>query len=177
MERNTFIGRAMTDYLIKTRRLSLRHIQESDIHYFKKLDNDPEVKAFFPSGVLDTDELETLIEDYITTYETKNLPCFVVFLSISNAFMGRAYFDMYETGDVKIGYLFHKRFWHNGYATEVLKALLAWAKHNIETDYIIAYADKNNKASFKVMQKCGMKYYRKGVVKDMDSRFYRIKNR
>lgn len=94
----------------------------------------------------------------------------------SGEFIGEAYFDTLDTGEVKVGYLFHKKFWKKGYATEVLNAMLNWAKSNIDADYIIAYADKENTSSFKVMEKCGMEYYKNGYYLDMDCWFYRIKN-
>ncbi|AHE67150.1 GNAT family N-acetyltransferase [Legionella oakridgensis] len=166
----------MQKYLIKTDRLGLRFITKEDIHYLEELDNDPEVKEYFPSGTLDRKELQQLIEDYLSNCKHRNLPAFVVFRRDTEQFVGRAYFDHYETGEVKIGYLFHKNYWDKGYASEILCALLDWAKKNIDADYIIAYADKDNKASFRVMEKCGMTYYKDGTYKGMKSKFYRIKN-
>ena len=91
--------------------------------------------------------------------------------------MGEAYFGQLDTGETKIGYLFHQRHWNKGYATEVLMALLDWAKIHMDTDYIVAFADKNNIASFHVMEKCGMQHYEDRNYLNMDSRFYRIKIR
>ena len=56
-------------------------------------------------------------------------------------------------------------------------ALLNWAKININSDYIIAYADNNNEGSFRVMEKSGMKYYKTAEYLDMDCHFYRKKNK
>ncbi|WP_133127291.1 GNAT family N-acetyltransferase [Legionella nagasakiensis] len=167
----------MQKYLIKTKHLGLRFITKEDIHYLEELDNDPKVKEYFPSGTLDREELQQLIEDYLSNCERRNLPAFVIFKQDTDQFVGRAYFDNYETGEIKIGYLFHKAYWDKGYASEVLCALLDWAKDHIDAEYILAYADKDNDASFRVMEKCGMTYYKTGIYKGMDSKFYRIKNK
>lgn len=166
----------MQKYLIKTKHLGLRLIRKEDINYLEELDSDPDVKEFFPEGTLRSPEIKDFIKHCISSSENKNLPCLVVFKLKDEAFVGEAYFDQIETGEIKVGYLFHKKYWNKGYATEVLTALLAWAKSHINTDYIIAYADKNNKASFRVMKKCRMEHYKDDYYLNMDCRFYRIKN-
>lgn len=165
------------DYLITTKHLGLRPMEEDDVKYLEDLDQDPEVKEYFPEGTLSRTEIKEYVRACRIDYATKHLPCLVIFRLKDNAFVGEAYFDQIESGEIKVGYLFHKRFWGKGYATETLKGLLEWAKQNIDTDYIIAYADKNNKASFRVMKKSGMEYYKDGYYLDMECKFYRIKNR
>ncbi|MDI9819139.1 MULTISPECIES: GNAT family N-acetyltransferase [unclassified Legionella] len=167
----------MKKYLIKTKRLGLRFIKQEDSHYLEALDSDPEVKEFFPSGTLTREEIIALIDKCLSDCDHKELPCFIIFELKSEKFVGRAHFDQLDTGEIKVGYLLHKAFWDKGYATEVLQALLQWAKNHIDADEIIAYADKDNTASFRVMEKCGMTYYKDGYYKDMPSQFYRIKNK
>jgi RimJ/RimL family protein N-acetyltransferase len=165
----------MQKYQIITNRLGLRFVRWEDLAYFDKLDKDPKVKEFFPEGTLHNEDQKNLISECITKYEKLNLPCFVIFELESDKFVGRAYFDLYEK-EVKVGYLFAKDSWSKGYASEVLSALLDWAKKHIDADYIIAYADKDNTASIKVLEKCGMSYYKSDFVLEQESNFYRIKN-
>ncbi|ASQ44758.1 GNAT family N-acetyltransferase [Legionella clemsonensis] len=164
-------------YLITTKRLGLRPMSREDLAYLAELDQDPEVKKYYPEGTLSCHEIKQYMKECFYNFERKNLPCLVIFNLKTGEFVGEAYFDELETGEVKVGYLFHKKYWRRGYATEVLNALLEWAKNNIDRDYIIAYADKNHTASLRVMEKCGMEYYKDDVYLDMESRFYRIKNR
>ncbi|WP_028388058.1 GNAT family N-acetyltransferase [Legionella fairfieldensis] len=166
----------MESYLITTKRLGLRLIRQDDLTYLETVDKDPLVKEFFPEGTLSRQEIKDFIRRCIVSNKTESLPCLVIFKLETNEFVGEAYFDQLETGEIKVGYLFHKKHWNKGYATEVLNALLAWAKNNIDTDYIIAYADKENQASFRVMEKCGMKPYKEGLYLGMKCQFYRIKN-
>ncbi|KTD22149.1 GNAT family acetyltransferase [Legionella lansingensis] len=167
----------MEQYLITTKQLGLRLMRQDDVKYLEGLDKDPEVKEYFPEGTLSRREIKSQIETCLANYEVKHLPCLVIFRLKDNEFVGEAYFDRIETGEIKVGYLFHKKFWSKGYATETLRGLLAWAKQHIDADYIIAYADKNNKASFRVMKKCGMEHYKDAYYLGMICRFYRIKNR
>ena len=167
----------MQKYLIKTEHLGLRFIRKEDVDYLNDIDKDPVVKEFFPEGTLSVREINEFINKSISACEDKNLPCFVIFKLKPREFVGEAYFGQLDTGETKIGYLFHQKHWNKGYATEVLEALLDWAKIHMDTDYIIAFADKNNEASFHVMEKCGMQHYKDSNYLNMECRFYRIKIR
>ena len=165
----------MQKYLIKTEHLGLRFIRKEYVDYLETLDNDPVVKEFFPEGTLSIREINEFITSSLAACKIKNLPCFVVFKRDSGEFVGEAYFGQLDTGETKIGYLFHKKHWNKGYATEALMGLLGWAKIHMDTDYIVAFADKNNTASFHVMENCGMQHYEDRNYLNMESRFYRIK--
>lgn len=168
----------MQEYLIKTQRLGLRLLQTSDIIYLEKLESDPEVKRYFPDGARDREKTQAMIEKFITYYyQEKGLPCFVLFDLESGEFIGRAGFGLAESGETEVGYVLHKEFWGKGYATEAVSVLLEYAKEHINIDYIIAYADTGNIGSTRVMEKCGMVYYKTDIAKGTECRFYRIKNK
>ncbi len=52
-----------------------------------------------------------------------------------------------------------------------------FGEKDINVDYIIAFADTGNIGSTRVMEKCGMTYYKTDIAKGIECRFYRIKNR
>jgi ribosomal-protein-alanine N-acetyltransferase len=164
-------------YVIKTNHLGLRHFQKNDMDYFVELGGDSEVMQFFPGGVQNREQVEARANDFISYYKEKGLPCFVMFDLETEAFVGRCGFGLIDTGEIEVGYLLHKKFWGKGLASEALIALLKWAKQNINSDYIIAYAPVEHIASQRVMQKCGMAYYKEAISKGVMCRFYRIKNR
>jgi RimJ/RimL family protein N-acetyltransferase len=166
----------MGQYLIKTKRLGLKLLETNDIVYLHPLESDPEVKMFFPDGARDRAKTEDMIKRFMAAYQDKSLPCFLLFNLESGEFVGRAGFGVAETGDTEVGYVLHKHFWGQGYASEALTALLEYAKNHIHVDYIIAYADPENLGSTRVMEKCGMVYYQSLFTKGLMCRFYRIKN-
>jgi ribosomal-protein-alanine N-acetyltransferase len=61
------------------------------------------------------------------------------------------------------GYTFNRRYWNNGYATEGTRALLNFAFSNLKLHRVWATCDVRNHASYRVMQKLGMR--REGVFK------------
>lgn len=63
-----------------------------------------------------------------------------------------------EYGSCEIGYCYSDKYWNNGYATEVLKAVIKYLFEECEADIINAEFMNNNPASGKVMEKAGMLY-------------------
>lgn len=167
----------MKKYMIETKRLGLRLLEKEDIDYLFELESDPEVQQFSSSGVKTHEQTEAVISEFISDYEKKGLPCFLLFDLVSGEFVGRAGFILWETSDIEVGYSLHKKFWGKGFATEVLALLLEWAQKNIATDYISACSEADNLASLRVLEKCGMAYYKSSIEQGIDCRFYRVKNR
>jgi len=163
-------------YLIKTNRLNLRLLEQRDIMYLHPLESDPEVKEFFPDGARDRAKTEDMINRFISNYTENGLPCFLLFDLESDEFIGRAGFGLTESGEIEVGYVLHKKFWGQGYASEAVTALLEYARENIDVDYIIAYAVTENIGSTRVMEKCGMKYYKTDMAKGVECKFYKVSN-
>nr|HAT8714006.1 GNAT family N-acetyltransferase [Legionella jordanis] len=161
---------------IETKRIILRLINEDDLNLVAALNLDPEVRKYFPDGVQTKEQTKQRIKQFIGFYKEYGLPCFVIFDKESNEFIGRCGFGPIETGEIEVGYLIARKFWGMNYASEALKALLNWSKKNIRSDYIIAFAPIEHKASLRVMEKCGMHYYKNGIGHGVECRFYRIKN-
>lgn len=160
---------------IKTRRLLLRQVDLSDLDDIAKLHADPDVMKFFPGGTKNRVETEERLKEFLSFYKDKNLPGFVILDGNNGEFIGRCGFGPHFD-DVEVGYLIAKKFWGAGYATEVLNALLDWSKKNIDKKYIIAFAPLNHKASLRVMEKCGMQYYKSDIGYGLKCIFYKIKN-
>lgn len=57
----------------------------------------------------------------------------------------------------EIGYSFNRQYWNNGYATEAASALLNEAFITLKMHRVIATCDTRNVASWRVMEKIGMR--------------------
>jgi RimJ/RimL family protein N-acetyltransferase len=57
----------------------------------------------------------------------------------------------------ELGYNLKKRFWHNGYATEAAKGFLRFGFLGLDLHRITARCDDRNTASYKVMERIGMR--------------------
>lgn len=159
-------------YLFEADNFGFRPFVESDIDYLLMLDADPETMSFFPGGARTRQEIENNIKKYISGYNENGYGTFIIFDTRTEEFIGRAGFGDIESGETEVGYLVLKKFWGKGYASGVLKILLEWAKTNIKKDKIIAFTPIDHIASEKVMQKAGMTFSRKGIMKGVDCVIY-----
>lgn len=81
-----------------------------------------------------------------------------------------------EHGYVDLGYRFFKKHGGKGYATETALACLKYGFEVLGLDEIVATALKENPASYRVMQKIGMNFWKEDKHFDYDNvQFYRIK--
>jgi len=62
----------------------------------------------------------------------------------------------YCSGD--IGYVLNQAFWGQGYATESVQALLKYGFETLKLHRIIATTHPDNRASGRVLEKCGFRY-------------------
>ena len=69
-------------------------------------------------------------------------------------------------GKVELGFGIGKNWWHKGFMTETVNAVIAFLFEKVEVQRIQACHDTGNPNSGKVMQKCGMKY--EGTMRKAD---------
>ena len=78
---------------------------------------------------------------------------------------------MYKTrGEFR--YVVLKKYWGKGLASRILNVLLKWAKNNIQRDKIIAFTPISHIASERVMQKAGMVYSGRHIMKGVECVLY-----
>jgi RimJ/RimL family protein N-acetyltransferase len=69
---------------------------------------------------------------------------------------GGLYDDPFEPGwGVEVGYWFHPQAWGRGYASELVRASLAFADDGLGLDDVKAFARPQNAASRRVLEKAG----------------------
>jgi len=160
------------EYLLSSERLGFRLPEDSDFDNLKKLDMNPEVRAQFPDGVLTPEQIKKRISENKAFYREHGFGDFAVIELKTGEFAGRAGFGLIEGGEIEVGYVLLKEFWGRGLAQESLRALLAWAKLNLDAPRIVAYAPKQHSASFKVMKKSGMHYFKTDSMRGVSCDLY-----
>lgn len=160
------------DYIFKTRRLGFRFLRKDDVGYIEDLEGDSDV-THFVGGVLNKGEVATMVDQFLARYQKTGLPHFLIFELNSGKFVGRCGFRPTDSGEVEVGYGFHKKFWGQGFATETLEALFSFARRNISVDHIIAFTSVNHLASQRVMEKCGMQYIKTEICEGEECKFYK----
>jgi RimJ/RimL family protein N-acetyltransferase len=161
-----------SEYLFSSKRLGFRPIEDSDFEMLKQLDMDPEVRAHFPEGILTPEQIKERISRNKESHQENGFGDFAVVDLDTGQFAGRAGFALTQQGDVEVGYVFLKHLWGRGLAQESLQALLTWARDNLDAPRIVAYAPRQHAASFNVMNKSGMRYFKTEKTRGVDCDYY-----
>ena len=82
--------------------------------------------------------------------------CFAIFEKESDTIIGWCGLDGRHEGKLDIFYLVDAAYRGRGYATECARALLSYAFIQMQVPYVHGGCDKNNPASYRVMEKIGM---------------------
>jgi [ribosomal protein S5]-alanine N-acetyltransferase len=162
--------------ILVTRRLALRLMESSDEANLELLDGDPRVRAFFPGGTSARPASRQRIEDSRASYATAGFAELIVEDRVSGEFMGRAGFKQMPDGEVEVGYLFLIPFWGQGFATEALQGLFGWFDAALAPKgRVIAMAPTGHRASRRVMEKCGMTWFKTDAHQGVECVFYELR--
>jgi RimJ/RimL family protein N-acetyltransferase len=148
----------MTDLMFRTDRLMARHFGPGDLDDFSGLCADPIVMRFVgDGGTLGQSEVAHWIEVCQRKYAERGYGTSAVFERSSGDFVGYCGVIRAPGRDFdELVYVFHRRFWGLGYATEIGRAMLDYVFAVSPLEAISATIDPSNDASLRVAGKLGM---------------------
>jgi ribosomal-protein-alanine N-acetyltransferase len=150
----------VTAIVLETDRLVLRRLTSDDLDALAALYRDPEVRRYFPDGVLTLEqtraELEWIIDVYYGRY---GYGLWATVLKETGAFIGRCGLLPWEIGgrtEVEVAYLLDRAYWGRGLATEAARAIVDHGFATLPVPRLICLLDPDNAASRAVAAKLGM---------------------
>ena len=148
---------------IKTDRFVGRHVRFEDLEDYQALDADPEVERWAVGGPTTDGGMKRAIKHW----EEHDLGFWTVHHR-DGTFVGYAGMT-YSTSQegFQLRYAVVPGYRRRGYATEMIKAVVAFAFNAQRLDEVIAAVDEENTGSCRVMVKCGFRY-------DRETRIYRL---
>ena len=162
-------------FYIETPRLILRDFQESDLDSFYELDSDPLVHTYLGNNpVLDKNQALETIYKVQKQYEEFGIGRWSTIEKSSGNFIGWSGLKFLNddwakyTNQYDVGYRFMPKYWGNGYATEASLAALEFGFTTLKLNEIIGTSNIENKASLRVLEKCGLKHVEPFKWKDID---------
>ncbi|MEG0874355.1 MAG: GNAT family N-acetyltransferase [Clostridiales bacterium] len=144
--------------IIETKRLFLRHMQESDFDGLCKILQDKDVMYAFEGPFSDV-EVQDWLYRQLMSYKTEGFGLYAVILKETGEMIGQCGLTMQDWKDqrlLEIGYLFQKEYWHKGYATEAAVACKEYAFTVLGTKKVCSIIRDTNKASQNVAIRNGM---------------------
>lgn len=103
------------------------------------------------------EETKAFICKCMEEYESKQ-PEHVSFAVVLDGIHIGEVFAYLSKKEADIGWLIHKKYWGQGYATQAANLLIEYLRSNLQIEEIVAYCDARNIPSQKVMEHIGMKY-------------------
>ena len=151
--------------LLETNRLLLRHLVMEDLNDLFALYKDPEIRRYFPEGVLNLEETKEELEWHMNGHpKYPELGLWATIHKETRKFVGRCGLLPWEIDgrlEVEIAYLLDKSFWHQGLATEAAKSILDYGFGKLNLTRLICLIDPENIASQRVAERIGMTLERK----------------
>ena len=145
------------EHVIKTDRLYLQAINESDIEFMQELTARPE--SFKYDSALSSKEMAEQCRWYME--RMKALPdvgAITWIVRKDNVMIGEVHLECYyeKTHEWEIGYRFLKEHWGNGFASEAVKAVIQYAFEHFNVNRIVAYLNAENDRSAALCERIGM---------------------
>lgn len=139
---------------IETQRLYLRSFEREDARFAISIWNDPEMGEYLPD-----EAMEEIDEDYLKEIEdlADADDCYYMIAELKGSHdrVGTCSFIKSEDGlSYDIAYCVHRKYWRNGYATEMAKGMVEHAKAN-GAEKVTVRVNKENVGSNKVVTNLG----------------------
>lgn len=136
----------------------LRYLKEEDAHaIFHNINNDREVLRYYVDRYVEKEEDFSLVE-MIRKFKESEKYIFAIVLKDNNIVIGnilQCNRPNAVMNTVELGYAIGKAYWNKGYMTKALKMMIEFmfenGVHKVTSCHIT-----DNKASGRVMEKCGM---------------------
>lgn len=159
-------------------RLHFTRADETQRHHYLKLVADPDIMRYITGNPLSEEEgiaryQRTL--NYLTEHAI--LGGFIIRRLEDMEVVGSGKLSMEDDHTAELGYMLHKSFWGQGYASEITATFLDFARQIPELTRVIAIIDPANTASRKVLEKHGFQFDHHDTDAKIPTAYYSLRIR
>jgi len=144
--------------IIETERLYLREFVKNDYSDLCEILQDIDVMYAFEHA-FSKEEVENWYNKNIDRYKEDGFGLWAVINKNTNDFIGQCGLTLQHINEkeyLEIGYLFKKKNWHKGYATEAALGCKKYGFETLNADKLFSLIKENNIASQNVAKRIGM---------------------
>jgi RimJ/RimL family protein N-acetyltransferase len=146
--------------LLETERLTMRPITPDDLEWLIEMRTPEAVNRYLGGTKMQNREsLTKRLPFYLECHEKYGFGFCVMTLKENGERIGSSGLQPLEnTGEFEVGYNLCEEYWRQGLGYE---CAIAWLKFGFETaglDHIVAVAHPDNTGSWRIMEKCGMRF-------------------
>lgn len=144
--------------ILETKRLILRKMTQHDFEALCLILQDAEVMTAYEHPFC-VEEVQEWLDRQLERYDRDGVGLWAVVLKDTGEMIGQCGLTLQDADGkevVEVGYLFQKRFWHQGYATEAAIACKEYAFDVLGVDEVYSIIRDTNTASQRVAMRNGM---------------------
>ena len=161
------LGGRRINVVIETERLILKNYHENDLYNVYQLRSEPLIwKYSTKTASHDIEVSKNYLMGLLKNYNENKYNFQALFLKDAQKYIGEAGVLSFikENRKAVVGYNLLPKYWGNGYATEISRALVKYLFNEVGAERIEAMAVEGNTASRKVLEKSG--FTAEGVLRN-----------
>ncbi len=162
--------------ILETDRLLHRRITADDLDTIIEFRSDDEVNKFLGGARAKTREFnEARMKFYLDCWEKYGFGFAMMIWKETGEEIGWSGLQPLEdSGEIEVGYGMVKKFWQRGIGLETAKGWLDFGFNKANLERLVAVAAPENTGSWRIMEKCGMKFEGTKFHYGMNLVFYAI---
>lgn len=167
--------------ILETERTFLREMTTNDLPDLSEILQDPETMTAYEHAFSDH-EVCLWLKRQLDRYRENGFGLWAVIALENHQFLGQCGLTLQHVegiDELEIGYLFKRRFWHCGYATETARGVLNYAETQLQSRRTVCTIRDGNAPSQRVAERLGMQIERTFIKRyyglDMPHNLY-VKN-
>lgn len=144
--------------ILETERLYLREMTQEDYTDLSEILQDAETMYAYEHAFSD-EETQAWLDNQLRRYREDGFGLWAVVRKEDGAFVGQCGLTWQETDQgkaVEVGYLFKRRYWHNGYAAEAARGCLDYGFDKLGLQRMVTIIRDSNTASQNVAKRNGL---------------------
>lgn len=164
---------------LKTSRLRISPLKVTDADSLFFLSNEPGLTLFQISDyrMRSVEHAWVWIQEKLAYLERNRIGTVGVYLDETGILIGLCalkYLGEEKNSDVEIMFRLSQRYWGQGYATELARALVDYAKIDLKVRRLVATVDPKNEKSKRVLEKIGFSFESVLKIQDLSEELYAL---
>jgi len=161
---------------IDTARLRLRPLTLDDLSELHCLWTKPEVRKFlWDDKIIPVEQTASIIAASQNCFQTKGFGLWTAVDKVDEKLAGfGGFWFFHQPPTLELLFGIAPDYWHRGLATEVARALLEYGFERLSLPRIEASTDADNHASARVLERAGMRFWKREITQEGDLIYYAL---
>ncbi|MFM9904376.1 MAG: GNAT family N-acetyltransferase [Pyrinomonadaceae bacterium] len=167
---------ALKTYMLDSERLIIERLTSDDLPWLIEMRSPDAVNRYLGGPAMQNAEaLTARLKFYIDCFDKFGFGfCSMTLKSTGEKIGTSGLQPLEETGEIEVGYNISEKYWRQGLGYECAMAWLQYGFEKAGLERIVAVAHPDNTGSWRIMEKCGMKYEKTEQHYGFDCVYYAI---